>query len=1260
MNRINKIINWIKFHCHMQIDKQIKPSQYHSLTPTNCADNCEVYMDALQEALQNPDIKNVAVTGPYGSGKSSVIRTFFDRHNGEYKHITITLANFLDNNIQEDTTTQEQQEQTATKKGNNTPKGSEDTPKNNQKDTPQKTSTITGDDLEQLIERSIVQQLFYSVNDSSIPASHFKKIKKQDKFELFCIVLFILLCLLSVSYLLHPDILWSILKVKNVPVIIDNILRVLALFFAVWGIYETIKKVVQIAISISVKQLHIKEAGIELDKQEHKSILNYHIDEIIYFFEATEKNVVVIEDIDRFNHQGIFTKLREINYLINNCEKIHQKVVFIYALKDEMFQDKDRTKFFDFIIPIVPIINSSNSSEILRKEFLTDSQKTDITEDVINDISLFIDDMRLLYNIINEYKIYNQRMSAYTFDNNRLLAMIAYKNLFPRDFTQLSQGKGCLYNVIAQKDKYVRDLISKYEKEIESIRNKIKDIEEHEEPKNVQELRILYLSKVVDKLQSNFISFAFDNKRVSIYDCANSDDYFNKIRLGNIPYYYTDYYNNTRLNNQKISFSDVEKDIHPTMTYQQRVELLNQSQIQPLQKQLQSVENKIELVRAYSLKELIVEGKIKIADECKNKEVSKPDNNKQIEFIDILLCNGYINENYWDYISIFHEGSLTIKDKQFLINVKRRINTEFDHELPCAENLIRKIKLYEFNKPYILNDNLVDYILSDDYLLIDQTEERKHHLFTQLSMLRGRALPFVIHYLNRNQNIDKFLFNLCSQRRNIWKILCKQINDTNRLQLYFQQIIKYVPVEDVVNQFYMDETNYIENYAGYWLVECSKEKLKEIVQNLNIQFALLSKETSLEDLDYIYRSNAYQINIDVMCTILSKRENWNDLAFNTRNYSYIIENYPEMAKYIQENLSAYIDNVFLKLENNTSIDSAHFLELLNTDKLSEEQKKQIIRHLVSAYPFENIADVVSPSLWGEICENKLMAPNWDNIKTIMRSKEINYAKVYTDFFNNLENAEKLSTQKLEEDVIQDEGEVEIAYTLIYNDNICDESYRLLLNAFTDKYVLQPHNLPRNRMQWLIEKDLIEINTDSYKYLKENHTPLHLDFLEKHLAEFSKMNDQNFQFDAEDIMWILNSTIIIDEKQKIINTIVDTSILTDSNILEKLSAFILNSTNDDYVPNGNLIDYLAIQHELPIDVRKTIFIKYPQYVTDIKVFLTNLGEPYSSLLQKDIDTDIPIEDEVFLKTLQEHQYIGRFKKRRNRELWIIKKDAKLFR
>lgn len=1226
-----------------------KQSKYHSLTPTNCADNCEVYMDALQEALQNPDIKNVAVTGPYGSGKSSVIRTFFDRHNGEYRHITITLANFLDNNIQEDTTTQEQQEQTATKKGNNTPKGSEDTPKNNQKDTPQKTSTITGDDLEQLIERSIVQQLFYSVNDSSIPASHFKKIKKQDKFELFCIVLFILLCLLSVSYLVRPDILWSILKVKNVPVIIDNILRVLALFFAVWGIYEAIKKVVQIAISISVKQLHIKEAGIELDKQEHKSILNYHIDEIIYFFEATEKNVVVIEDIDRFNHQGIFTKLREINYLINNCEKIHQKVVFIYALKDEMFQDKDRTKFFDFIIPIVPIINSSNSSEILRKEFITD---TDITEDVINDISLFIDDMRLLYNIINEYKIYNQRMSACTFDNNRLLAMIAYKNLFPKDFTQLSQGKGCLYNVIAQKEKIAQKLISQYRNSIESINNKIKQIEEQERPKNLQELRILYLSKIVDQLQTNFVAFSFDNKRISIYDCAKSDDYFSKIKLGKISYYYTDYYNSTHITSQEIKFSSIEQSVDSTMTYQQREELLNQSQIKPLQQQIKQLENKIEAVQSYTLQELIVEGEIKITDVYKNTDKTNLDSTKQIELIDILLRNGYINENYIEYISIFHPGSLTPEDKQFVLNVLMAKSSPYDYPLYMIDNVLQRIAKKNpaiLKQQYTLNFNLMDYILTKASLLYSEP---------YLIQLQTTNWDFIIKYIERGKNLNYFMDEIAKRRRLFLDYVHSFI--PNQLDNYIKLLIVHAQTETLLSFFSTENKNikYLNSYADFMLLE-DEQKKYELVNELNIKFALLSKETSPEDFDYIYRSNAYQINIDVMRIILSKREQWDDLAFNTRNYSHIMETYPEMAKYIQDNLSEYVDNVFLKLPNNNDIKIEHLIELLNTETLPVDQKKQIINHVAATNPIECITDIADTSLWAEICNNNLMAANWENIKALVCSDEINFAEVYTNFLNKEENAKQLSDQKLEEDINLDEGKDEIAYTLIYNPNLKDRSYQLLLNSFTGVYSLQPTDLSENRMRWLLEKDLIEINIDSYKYLKDNYSPLHIDFLEKHLAEFSKSNYQNMDFDAEDITKILDLPINILEKQKIINTITDANMLNTDIVIEKLSSFIMNNTVGNHIPKNSLINYIAQQTIVPVDVRKNMYIRYAPHITDITTFLTNLGEPYSLLLDKDKDTDISRKDTAFLRVLQENKYLGRFTKRPKREMWIIKKEAKLF-
>lgn len=1248
-----------------------KQSKYHSLTPTNCADNCEVYMEALQEALQNTDVKNIAVTGPYGSGKSSVIRTFFDKHNGEYKHITITLANFLDNNIQENTTTQEQKEQTSTKKGNNTPKGSEDTPQNNQKDTPQKTSTITGNDLEQLIERSIVQQLFYSVSDSSIPASHFKKIKKQDKFELFCIVLFILLCLSSIIYLLQPELLWRMLKVINVPTIIDNILRVLALFFAVWGIYEAIKKVVQIAISISVKQLHIKEAGIELDKQEHKSILNYHIDEIIYFFEATEKNVVIIEDIDRFNHQGIFTKLREINYLINNCEKIHQKVVFIYALKDEMFQDKDRTKFFDFIIPIIPIVNYSNSGEILKKEFtLKDDDneivegtkkeiqfKGNITAEFIDDLSLFIDDMRLLYNIINEYNIYSQLITQYNSDAKGLLAMVAYKNLYPEDFALLSQNKGLMAEIITNKQEYIKREISKKEKQIEKIQSQIVEIENINKVE-IEELRVIYLTQIVLHLTPAFVGFnCNNNKYFSIIECAKSNEYFEKIiSQTNIQYTYhpiNSYYRSTTP--LKFDWNQIQREVNPKYTYKERVDMLNKTQLENLQKSLQQITLEKDLIANQSLQVILQQSNaIKLDSNTYTDYLPA-----HVECVDVLLRGGYINENYWDYISIFHEGSLTIGDKQFLINVKRHIKTEYNHQLSQLKNLIVKIKPNDFGKWYILNFDLVDFLLSNEYVMVDETEERKQRLFTQLSTMKAGMMPFVIQYLERKQNTGKFLHELCRCGHNIWKALIKHIHDTNQLQYYFQQIIKHVVIDDIVNQFYLDETNYIQNYADYWLIETDKERLKEVIQQLNIKFALLSKETSPKDLDYVYRSNAYQINIDVMRTILSKREQWDDLAFNTRNYSYIMETYPEMAKYIQDNLSEYVDNVFLKLTNNNDIKIEHLIELLNTETLPVDQKKQIINHVTATNPIECITDIADTSLWAEICNNNLMAANWENIKALVYSDEINFAEVYTNFLNKEEIAKQLSDQKLEEDINLDEGKAEIAYTLIYNPNLKDKSYQLLLNSFTGVYSLESTDLSENKVRWLLEKNLIEINVDSYKYLKEHYTPLHIDFLEKHLADFSKSNYQNMDFDAEDMKPILNLNIEVSEKIKIIDSIVDTSIFDNQDEVIQLLASIVLYHFKDHQPKTNIIEYLSLQKALTVDIRKRIYIKYAQHIKDITTFLTNLEEPYSSLLQKDIDTYIPMEDEVFLKTLKDRQHIGPFKKRRNHNDWTIKKEAKLF-
>jgi len=54
-------------------------------------------------------------------------------------------------------------------------------------------------------------------------------------------------------------------------------------------------------------------------------------------------------------------------------------------------------------------------------------------------------------NIYNEYCVYHDRIQGTELSNNKLLGMIAYKNLFPRDFSELQLGKGYVFCLFRNK-----------------------------------------------------------------------------------------------------------------------------------------------------------------------------------------------------------------------------------------------------------------------------------------------------------------------------------------------------------------------------------------------------------------------------------------------------------------------------------------------------------------------------------------------------------------------------------------------------------------------------------------------------------------------------------------------------------------------------------------------------------------------------------------------------------------------------------------
>ena len=88
-------------------------------------------------------------------------------------------------------------------------------------------------------------------------------------------------------------------------------------------------------------------------------------------------------------------------------------------------------------------------------------------------LSLYIDDMRLLKNIYNEFIIYFNRLNITELDCNKMLAIIAYKNLFPRDFADLQLNQGFVFTLFSKKDSLIEAEIIEIKKAIDEKQQRL-------------------------------------------------------------------------------------------------------------------------------------------------------------------------------------------------------------------------------------------------------------------------------------------------------------------------------------------------------------------------------------------------------------------------------------------------------------------------------------------------------------------------------------------------------------------------------------------------------------------------------------------------------------------------------------------------------------------------------------------------------------------------------------------------------------------
>lgn len=1164
----NKFYSWIRQIFKKNEVKTI--NHFNPLTPTENAEDCEIYLESIEWALKNKStIRNIAISGTYGSGKSSIIKTFIKRitesesffkrkFKPTYKFLNISLATFKDNvNIPE--------------------------PKDK--------------DLLRLIELSILQQLFFHEKNHKTPDSRFKKIKKESTWKLVLYTCLTLFSLLSILYLFFPNIFQSISIISSIKV--DSIVvRYIASSIIIISVFLLILKSSRGLLSASIKKLNINNAEIEIDKGISKSILNNHLDEIIYFFEATKYNVVIIEDLDRFEQTEVFTKLREINLLINNSNKIRRDVVFIYAIKDDMFVDKDRAKFFDFMIPIIPVIDYSNSSNKLLK--IIQQNNYNISHDLIDDLSMFIDDMRLLYNIMNEFYIYYKRLGQ-SFQN-QLLAMIVYKNIFPNDFTKLSQNEGNLYNAINKKQDYVKNLITDIDTEILNIKEKI-EIKNEQKLINQKELRSLYILALINDIKSTgFLGFNINGKLVNS-NVLCEDKYFQNLFAGSVDYFFR-FNSRNESNNHKFNFEDIENVVDSKYTYKQREELLDKNKTIELKNEIKRLTEEKNEVQKYKIKDLLSNKQIVVTIESDKLD---SETKKKNDLINILLRNGYIDENYTDYISIFHEGALTKSDYQFLINVKKEETTEYSYNITKKEELLKKIDDFAFEKPYIFNHGLIDFLLKSK-----NNEKKKEFLLKQLSNETSESISFIDEHLDNSVVVEVFIKNLCHYWTNIWNYIHHNSQYTNeRIDRYFRLIIQHADVDDI-KKIFENEYDYLTNYSDFLNIPpVKKGRLEQIIKTLDLKFISIDINSPKPLLEYLFKNDYYDFNVEIFRTLMSINNEFEADEFETANYGYILsKGFDCQIKYIHSEIDEYVQYIYLQLENNTKEKLEHYIQLLNHPNLDIDFKEEVIEQVETI--IDDVSEIVDKDVVDLFFKHSKVKASWDNVLHSYEREENKFSDGLIEYLNTLSNAELLSKEEMAIVKVGDKQKYDsICDDIIYENRINSKSYKLLLKSIPWWYEeFDSEKLSKDRIAILIETENVNPTISSYQFLKDNFDGTNILLLEKYMEEFDgKINE--ITIDSSDLNLVLKSTKLSSKYKFYILNNCDEDIVTEkSENLELIAQLLVD--NESYSISDDL--KLSIITEKSI-LQKNRLLLFNRNINLIRKsmlddFLTSMGGDYA--------------------------------------------------
>lgn len=1161
---------------------------FEDLTPNTDVDISN-YKAALDHAFLDSDLRNIAITGPYGAGKSSILQTYLKQDGSlKNKFIRISLSHLQPTR-------------------NGTPiadsKLKKDAPEVNADEPHEDTHDVT--QIEQMLEGKILNQMIHKLPANVVNTAGFHSIRldqempsKTFHFGSTILVTLFLVCFFVPFLYVHfaP----ASIKSDFSMISYETFIILYLIFIALSAVLVAITYKHPKFLRNTIRHIHhVKVQGneIELFQDSDSPYFDKYLDSILFMLSNSGKQYFIFEDIDRFDTTLIFERLKEINELVNEQESQQESpkdksvIKFIYLLRDDIFINKERTKFFDFIIPVIPVTNTSNSSDQLKKILNTYHLDETVNPDLVRGLGFYIEDLRLIKNIANEYRIYYRALvKSNNLDPNKLLAMITYKNLFPKDFSELQKQHGYVHFLLSNDGKNIFT-----DRAAEAIRL------EKEQLQADHAMQTQEIAQSKEELIWAMISHYKDNSsrtysRVSVPVIGSNYtiEQLEKFLVNSgwyLPQNIEDY------NKRKALIQSKENDSK-----------------QDYFKQLKEYDDRINAIKISSFTDLATRYPRILNQMFKENE---RDNNDRIIFYDCLrdneyfgllkylLINGYIDESYGEYTSYFYGEFLTNDDQRFIMNVHNNGMPLWDIPLTNVKIIIKNISSNEFERPCVLNYDLIHHLLIDANNGDPSASNISDTLSRLFSNFQGDYFPYANQYINKADNYLYFGLILLKALPESYANL--RIDDPEHMEQLVYAVITHFGKED------LDNINSVNNQALTTYINSNPDFLKvagsvkdPMINKLISQFELLKvsfhaiNPTGVSEnlLHAVFENSLYDLNGQNLLVLFVNIAKYDKNTAITEPLTCLKKlsddsQFSKLCKPWTEDMPAFIDSAVSNIKTYEKSDLKFsdqpeiLQELMNNDSIEKSRRRDYISNVLPQH-IPTLANI-DTKMWKTLVDNDVLSHSEENIHTYVNlfGMDDHLIGSINKYYGDCLDVRKTDNDDIHQFVVN---------KISSQNGIHNQVYTSLLKAIQAKIkdiapICELQN--EDKIAILVSNHFLAMNKGIFDFIAENYPDQTIPYIKSDYAGFRKsMENGNIIIPAEFVNTLIEDQTISDQ-DKI--AFIDASdgkleLLSHMNLSDEVKCHIIETNLD----SAEIPSILEKYDKFSEKVQNEIIQLYPEY------------------------------------------------------------------